>query len=98
MCIMRSIPACAHVRGIRGHESQLLVLQRVKINTNERELANKVEQEKNIMRAMVHMPDEPTDDADQEGKIADPGLRPRYVCAVHWPQFCHLASACLARL
>ena len=49
-----------------------MVLQRVKINANERELANKVEQEKNIMRAIVHMPDAPTDDAEQVRKFADP--------------------------
>ena len=70
MCTLESYDAV--------HQSQM---QRVKINNNERVLANKVEQEKNIMKAIVHMHDEPTDDAEQVGKFADPGLRPSCVCA-----------------
>ena len=71
------------------HESHLLVLQKVMISNNERELKNKVEQENDIMRAIVG------DGADQVGDFADTDLRfeTRYVCVARWPQFCHLASA-----
>ena len=52
-------------------ESQLLVLQGVKITNNESELANKREQEQQIMREIVHMSDESGDGAEQVNNFAD---------------------------
>ena len=48
-----------------AHESHLLVLQQVKIDNNERELANKVKQEEDIMHQIMR-PDESEDGVNQD--------------------------------
>ena len=75
------------------HESHLLVLQEVKISNNKRELANKVEEENDIMRKIVG--DSAGDGGDAVGNYVDTDLRfeTRYVCVARWTRFCHLASA-----
>ena len=47
------------------HESHLLVLQQVNIDNNERELANKVKQEEDIMHQIMR-PDESEDGVNQD--------------------------------
>ena len=52
------------------HESHLLVLQQVNIDNNERELANKVKQEEDIMHQIVRL-DESEDGVDQVHDFTD---------------------------